>query len=82
MSMIQYIHVANLKRFCWELNRKHDLIRNFNIFPGHIFVSKNSDKIQNKSCKWGQHNSAVYIMNQGTNEIYEVNKSLKLGVIL
>ena len=43
MGMIQWIHVSHLKRFWWELHRKHDLIRNFNIFQV-IFLSKNTEK--------------------------------------
>ena len=27
-----------------EIYKTHDLIRNRNIFPGHIFLSKNSDE--------------------------------------
>ena len=44
MGMIQYIHVDILKWFWRELDRKHDLIRNLNIFPGHIFKCKNREK--------------------------------------
>ena len=44
--MMKWITVENLKKFWWELDRKYDLILKFNIFPGHIFLSNNSDKTQ------------------------------------
>ena len=41
ISMIQWIHVANLRWFWWELHRKLDLNRNLNIFSQ---ASKNTEK--------------------------------------
>ena len=46
IGMIQWINEGNLKWFWWELDRKqkkHDLIRNLNIFP---VLSKNRHKTQ------------------------------------
>ena len=45
MSMLQWNHAANLKWIWWELHRKLDLIRNFNIFSqATFFLSKNTEK--------------------------------------
>ena len=49
MSIIQWNYVPNLKWFWLELDSKHDLIRNINIFPRQQFLSKISDKTHTKN---------------------------------
>ena len=44
MSMEKQIYVTNGKWIWWELDRKHDLIRNINIFPKPYFLIINTEK--------------------------------------